>query len=905
LSSPGVAKRVAPFALASLVGFAAIALPETETRMEYFAAASGLFALLAAAVAFAPWLRLPAWTQAVVPILYFVVVAMLRESSGSGASGYAPLLLLPIIWLSLYHTRAELYAGILAMGLTLIVPFVAIGAPHYPVTELRRALLWLIVAPLAGFTVQRLVGQTRAARDRFRDVLDAATDVAIIGTDAQRKIAVFNRGAERMLDWRAEELIGRETPLIFHDPDEVAAGGGVVNTGDWTYVRKDGARLAVAITIHSIAGEDGQPAGSMGIARDVTAQREAEAALRVSEQRYRSVVESVIEIVFQTDMEGRWTYLNPAWEAVTQHPLDEALGRRAFDFLHPEDRIRMAELFAPLLDRRVNTVESELRYVTRDGEVRWVAIRASPSLDADGQISGIAGILSDVTERKLAAEQLALARDQALAAARSKSEFLANMSHEIRTPMNGVIGTAELLLQTDLTDEQRAYAATVQSSGEALLRIIDDVLDLSKVEAGRLELEEIDFDLHAALRHACDLFLPRAREKGVALECEIHESLPSAASGDPVRLGQVLANLISNAVKFTETGTIRVSGRLEESGDATSLMRFEVSDTGIGVPPKSIDALFASFAQADTSTTRRYGGTGLGLSISKQLVDLMGGRIGATSEEGSGSTFWFTARLGHASAPTSQTEPAAPALHTAGARVLVAEDNAVNRTVAINMLEKLGHRADVAPDGHSALEALEASSYDAVLMDCQMPGLDGYEATRELRRREGGGRRVPVIALTAHAMQSDRERCLAAGMDDYLAKPLRLSALQEALDRCLAEPSSPTLDRELIGELGEDPELLADLVELWAEEARDGRAGLARALDAGDADAAGRAAHKLKGSSLGVGASDVGAVCAELEDLTARGETAAAAALAVRLDEAIQSAERELRAAISRQGANP
>ena len=886
------------------MGLAAVALPGADTRADLFVAACVLFAALAIAVAVLPWRRLPAWSQAAVPIVYFLLVGLLRESSGAASSGFAAMLLLPIIWLALYHTRVELYAGILAMGLTLIVPFIAIGEPGYPATELRRALIWLVVAPLAAFTVQRLVGETRAARDRFSSVLDAATDVAIIGTDSQRRIAVFNRGAEHMVGWRAEELVGRETPMIFHDPEEVAAGGGVVNTGDWTYVRKDGSRLPVSITIHSILGEDGEPAGTMGIARDVTDQREAEAALRVSEQRYRSVVDTVIEVVFQTDLEGRWTFLNPAWEEVTGHPIAQTLGRRAIEFLHPDDRARMAELFQPMLAGRIDAVESELRYLAKGGDPRWVAIRASASLDAEGAITGITGILSDVTERKLAAEQVALARDHALATARAKSEFLANMSHEIRTPMNGVIGTAELLLQTDLNEEQRAYARTVQSSGEALLRIIDDVLDLSKVEAGRLELEAIDFDLHAAVRHVCDLFRPRAAEKHVSLECELDESVPSAAKGDPVRLGQVLANLISNAVKFTETGTIRVTGRAEASDDEASSMRFEVSDTGIGVAPEAIEGLFASFTQADSSTTRRYGGTGLGLSISRQLVDLMGGAIGAASEPGRGSTFWFTVRLGHAASPDPSLAPEESAHRTTGAHVLVVEDNPVNRSVAVSMLTRLGHRADVAHDGRDALDALEQRAYDAVLMDCQMPELDGYEATRELRRREAGGPRVPVIALTAHAMESDRQRCLAAGMDDYLAKPLRLAALGAALDRWLAPSDAPELDRELIAELAEDPEMLGELVDLWAREAHEGMAELERALEAGDMDAAEHAAHKLKGASLGVGASGVGAMCAEVERLAAQGERKAATTRARRLEEAVQSAERELREEISRQAAS-
>jgi len=366
----------------------------------------------------------------------------------------------------------------------------------------------------------------------------------------------------------------------------------------------------------------------------------------------------------------------------------------------------------------------------------------------------------------------------------------------------------------------------------------------------------------------------------------------------------VLANLVSNAVKFTDEGMVRVSARLEESADDALLVRIEVSDTGIGIAPEAIEGLFASFVQADTSTTRRYGGTGLGLSISRQLVDLMGGQIGASSDEGSGSTFWFTARLGQASDGAIAEAPEPAGRRAGGAHVLVAEDNAVNRTVAVNMLAKLGHRADTAPDGHSALEALEENVYDAVLMDCQMPGLDGYEVTRELRRREGGERHVPVIAITAHAMRSDRERCFAAGMDDYLSKPLRLAALRETLDRCLTPAHGARLDREVIAELGDDPALLRDLIEMWTEEARECMEQLAAGLAAPDLDAIQRAAHKLKGASLSVGAAGVGNLCADLERIAADGDAATATALAERLDEAVQSAERELRREVSGQGAS-
>jgi signal transduction histidine kinase/ActR/RegA family two-component response regulator len=392
-----------------------------------------------------------------------------------------------------------------------------------------------------------------------------------------------------------------------------------------------------------------------------------------------------------------------------------------------------------------------------------------------------------------------LARDEAIEASNMKSAFLRNVSHEIRTPMNGVIGMNELLLQTPLSDEQRSYAEQVEQSGEHMLAIINDILDISKIETGHLELEIAELDLHELIQRACVPPALEARSKGVEFDVRIDPDVPRRVCGDGSRARQVLINLVGNAVKFTVEGSVAVCVRL---GSVAENIRIEVVDSGIGLESSRLEQMFEPFVQADVSTTRRFGGNGLGLAIAKELVELMQGTIGASSEPGQGSTFWFEIPLPPATEPAvvaagrGAPERAGRAGDPGAALVLVVEDSPVNRLVAARVLERGGFRTHVVSDGREALQALSSQSYDAVLMDCQMPDIDGYQATQELRRREEGtGRHTPVIAMTAHAMTGDRERCLQAGMDDYIAKPVRSRALHDALRRWTDPPPSTDDDR--------------------------------------------------------------------------------------------------------------
>ncbi|HEX4034473.1 MAG TPA: ATP-binding protein [Solirubrobacteraceae bacterium] len=378
--------------------------------------------------------------------------------------------------------------------------------------------------------------------------------------------------------------------------------------------------------------------------------------------------------------------------------------------------------------------------------------------------------------------ELVVARDEAVEASNMKSAFLANISHELRTPMNGVLGMNELLLDTELDENQADYAHQIARSGEHMMSIVNDVLDIARIEAGQLVLDEHDFELHEAIVSACAAVRDAATAKELAFEVRISDDVPHCVHGDGGRLNQIVANLADNAVKFTAQGSVDVGVAAMQAEDGALRLRVEVADTGIGVDPEALERIFELFAQADNSSTRSYGGTGLGLAIARELVALMDGEIGVESQPGSGSTFWFEVDLAAASG-VETPRVAAVQLASSAPHVLIAEDSPVNRIVASRAVERCGCHTTVVADGREALVALEREHFDAVLMDCHMPELDGYTATRALRKREGDGPRTPVVAMTTSAARTDVERCLAAGMDDYVSKPMRHQTLQQTLRR--------------------------------------------------------------------------------------------------------------------------
>ncbi len=613
------------------------------------------------------------------------------------------------------------------------------------------------------------------------------------------------------------------------------------------------------------------------------------------------------------ERDGRIVYANPALvRMLGEDSADDCVGKNfATAYFSEGTADSLQTAIIPALQRG-GTWHGELELQAIDGRRVPIEANAFVICDEHSQSPNLGVILSDITARKEAERQLAEAKEKAEAASAAKSQFLANMSHEIRTPMNGVIGMTGLLLDTELSSRQRHYAETIRGSGEVLLALVNDILDFSKIEAGKLKLELLDFDLHDLLESFAAPLAMRAKSKGIEFSCEVEPAVPSRVHGAPGRLRQILTNLAGNAVKFTQQGrvTVRVS-RIAETA-ATSVIRFAVRDTGVGIPPEQREMLFEKFTQADASTTRRFGGTGLGLAISKQLAELMGGEIGVTSQVGVGSEFWFTVPLGRPAQAKSLTQegvkPASPvgpsiapfpAVLRRGARVLVAEDNVVNQDVALGILHKLGMRAEAVADGAEAVEVLKTVPYDLVLMDVQMPEMDGLEATRIIRDPQSPvlNHKVPIIAMTAHALQGDRRSCLQAGMNDYLAKPVSTQALAEALSTwlpaetpetkpdvsagggsvCASGPQSPVFDRQdLVSRLMGDETLADRIVTRFLESTPAQIESLRRSLDSGDAAAAERTAHAIKGAASNIGGERLRQVAFAIEQAARDGDLNAA-----------------------------
>jgi len=790
-----------------------------------------------------------------------------------------------------------------------------------------------------------------------------------------------------------------------------------------------------------ILDENGRKVKVRGIVQDIHDRKIAELKLQETEARLNRAARGTNDGLWEYDLPTRSFWVSPRFAEMLGYEQQDFIDdkSRVFDVTHPDDNKVLLAAFEQQL-KTGDPVDVEVRKKTKGGEWRWYRIRGAAERDAQDNALTISGSQQDVTEKRQYQQALIEATEQASSANKAKSEFLANMSHEIRTPMNGVIGMTELLLETPLNPMQRDYAETVRDSASALLTVINDILDFSKVEAGKLDLEHLDMDLRDTIEDVARLLAIQAHAKGLEVTALIDPTLPDVVRGDAGRLRQVLLNLGGNAVKFTKQGEVAIDCRVAELATEYTLVRCEIRDTGIGIPKNRIDALFKAFSQVDASTTRQFGGTGLGLSIVKRLVELMGGEVGILSEEGFGSVFWFTVKMGIAHS-ASKARPAPPAelkgqrvllvddnatnrkvimgqlslcgmepmcassadealalmrqaamagkpfevalldhqmpgcdgkklgelivgdatikgarlilLTSSGQRgdghtfadlgfagyllkpvtqrdltdclmlvlssqaeswhlksqpiitrhalrsqraqhkhrILLAEDNAVNQKVACRTLEKLGFRVDVAVDGQAAILAWESGRYDLILMDCQMPVVDGYEATRQIRSREKeSGKHIPIVALTAHAMKGADAQCTAAGMDDYLSKPIDRAQLEATLDRWLNGSASteainplaiaerPSEDMpvdwvRLLDATDQDEELARELAVLFIDSGASSMQEIVVALDGGDYGKLGEKAHEIKGASANLQATATCAAAARLEVAARNGDT--------------------------------
>ncbi len=922
---------------------------------------------------------------------------------------------------------------------------------------------------------QQLAGLREAALDAIMDI------------DHQGFIAAFNPAAEKTFGYRRANAIGRRmSELIIPQRLRIGADGGVARylaMGDESVsgrriempaLRADGTEFLAELTANVIQGTT-SPLFTVYV-RDITEQKGAERALRAAEQKYRAIFENATEGIFQSTAEGRYLAANPALARIfgyasAEQRIECVNSIQTQIYVDPTRRLQFTEAIAR--DRAVAQFESQVH--RKDGEVIWISETARGVRDSDGRLLYYEGTVIDITLSKCSEAEREEAKAAAEAGSRAKSEFLANMSHEIRTPMNGVIGMTELLLDTQLDALQRDYAETIRDSGASLLTIINDILDFSKVEAGKLELEQLDMDLRDTFEDVARLLSIQAHAKGLEVTAQIDPKLPDFVMGDAGRVRQILLNLAGNAIKFTKQGEVSLEIKVLETDECGTRVRCEVRDTGIGIPADRLKALFTPFMQVDTSTTRRFGGTGLGLSIVRRLVELMGGETGVESVEGAGSIFWFTARFGSVvnsrqplySAPSSikgqrvlvvddnatnrkvlmgqlllcgvepmsassadealalmrqaraagrpfdaalldhlmpdcdgaelgriiiqdetlkstrlilltssgqrgdgpmfadigfagyllkpvaqrdlteclmlviantadvwhrQSQPMVTrhALRAQRARsryrILLAEDNPVNQKVALRLLEKLGYRLDVVADGRAAVAAWQTGYYDLILMDCQMPEMDGYEATREIRKLEDGKCHIPIVALTAHAMKGADEKCHAAGMDEYVTKPIDRAKLDACMEHFLPSTGSTSSIHALrvtalgtksvqqsVGQSGEarrvlvkqtaeansfgdpidwaallesidgDEAFARELVGLFIASGDQALAAIAAVLGKGDYATVRESAHALKGASANLHASALSLAAAQLEAAALSGDRAQIPGLAEKL----------------------
>ncbi|MEZ5939455.1 MAG: PAS domain S-box protein [Hyphomonadaceae bacterium] len=671
--------------------------------------------------------------------------------------------------------------------------------------------------------------------DALTGLMETIVD-GVITIDGEGRIIHFNPACERLFGYAADEVVGQNVKMLMPEPYRAEHDSylesyrytgkrKIIGIGrEVTGRRKDGTTFPMELSVGEI--NRGERSAFVGVIRDLSARKRLEQGLRDSEAQHRAIVETAVDGLIIIDARGTVRIYNPACEKMFGYEADEVVGHN-IKMLMP---LQFASQHDGYLSNYLRTGNRKIIGVGREVVGRRKSGETFPIELSVGEtvIGGertYVGVLRDITTKKADQEnlrrsrselqdrvrELEIARDelqrneqemaqlaQLATAAReaadlassAKSEFLAIVSHEIRTPMNAIMGFAKLLVDARLDEPHADHARMIQRASEALMTILNDIIDLSKIEAGRIELDEGVFSLPAKLKAIEQLWGPAAGSNDLYLRTVTAPDTPKAVVGDALRLRQILFNLVSNAIKFTREGGVEVRVGVDSRDGQKVKLRYEVSDTGIGIPEDKHQAIFEPFTQADSSTSRRYGGSGLGLSISKRLVEMMGGEIGVRSTPGVGSTFWFTVICDDAEQAGEEAEYSFDSVGepVASMRVLVAEDHELNQVMIRTVLEALGHQVHVVPDGGSAVAAVERGGFDVVFMDIAMPELDGVAATERIRELDGPGAAIPIVALTAHAMKGDREKYISAGMTDYLSKPIDLGDLLRVLHKLHANP---------------------------------------------------------------------------------------------------------------------
>jgi len=795
-------------------------------------------------------------------------------------------------------------------------------------------------------------GDLTKERDFITAVLEACRALVIV-FDAAGRIVYLNQALERALGYASEELIGRVFHEVLVGPDGRERSGQRLEHGFLTrepsefeneWITKSGERRRISFSNVPTLNEQGAVQYYITTGIDITDRHRAEQELAKSETQFRTIWEASCEPMFLTDPSGAIVRANAAFASLLAADIGPLEGMHVTALFDPKDRAAVWERHVA----RFASAEGK-HFLKREvhfahGQSGVFEISAT-RLEIPGQAPQMLFILRDVTEEKRGAEELARAKEAAEAAncelvlanqsleetgrlaremaeraealSAAKSDFLANITHEVRTPLNGILGMTGLALETDLQPDQREYIELVKSSGEALLSLVTDVLDFSKYEAGKLALDCVEFSVSALLREVLRPLALRASVSGLIFEFGADKAVPDQLIGDPMRIGQVLRNLVGNAIKFTDSGHVVVRVRTESVQRSRVTLGFSIADTGIGIPREKHRTIFEPFTQADTSTTRRYGGTGLGLSISSGLVELMGGKIWVESEPGTGSIFHFTIALelpaDHASGEPAEAHPYQKAPKR-NLRILVAEDNSVNQRLAARLLEREGHSVTIAGSGQEAVDLFEQRPFDLILMDVQMPGLDGLQATARIRKKElTTGGHVPIAAMTAQASESDRLRCFESGMDAYVTKPVHVPALLKMIESVGAGGNS--MNTQLAGEgadvgaqlrqldeslalsrVGGDVELLKEVVELFLDDYPSTFEKIKNAVAASDASALEHHAHSLKGSVATFGAGRAFEAAFALERQGREGDLRGAQEGLIQLEQALVALRPELEA---------